>query len=77
VTLRQSPHTPAFYFASEDGQWKLALEHTFGLANKGFEQLQTKSGLSAEDFLCKTLEDATRKKVDRKIFDGPRDADQK
>lgn len=77
VTLRQAPKVPAFYFASEDGKWKLALSHTFRLANKGFEQLQAKSSLSTEDFLAKMLEDATRKKVDKSIFDGPREKDAK
>jgi hypothetical protein len=77
ATLRQAPKTPAFYFASEENQWKLALSYTFSLANKGFEQLQTKSGLTGEDFMCKMLEDATRKKVDRAIFDGPRAGDAK
>lgn len=77
VTLQQNPKVPAFYFANEDGKWKLSLSHGFGIAQKGFEQLQAKSGLSPDDFLCKMLEDATKKKVDRKIFDGPRDSDDK
>jgi hypothetical protein len=77
VTLQQNPKVPAFYFANEDGKWKLALSQGFGIAQKGFEQMQVKSGMSADDFLCKMLEDATRKKVDRKIFDGPRDKDEK
>lgn len=77
VTLQQNPKVPAFYFANEDGKWKLALSNGFGIAQKGFEQIQAKSGLSADDFLCKMLEDATRKKVDRKIFDGPREKDEK
>jgi hypothetical protein len=73
VTLRQNPKVPAFHFAKEDGKWKLALSYDFKLAQKGFEQLQAKSGLSADEFLIKTLEEATRRKVDRKIFDGPRE----
>jgi hypothetical protein len=73
VTLRQSPKTPAFYFAKEDGKWRLALSKTTALADKGFEQLAKKSGLTEEDFLFKLLEDATKKKPDPKIMDGPLD----
>lgn len=71
VTLRQNAKVPAFWFAKESGQWQLALSHTFTGADKGLEQVVKKAGLSEEDFLLKTLETESKKKVDKKILDGP------
>lgn len=71
VTLRQNAKVPAFWFTKESGPWRLALSHTFAGADKGLEQVVKKAGLSEEDFLLKTLETESKKKVDKKILDGP------
>jgi len=71
VTLRQNAKVPAFWFTKETGQWQLALSHTFAGADKGLEQVVKKSELSEEDFLIKILEAESKKKIDKKLLDGP------
>jgi len=71
ASIPQAPNTPALYFLNESGQWKLALWQSFEIANLAMKSEVEKSGLTEEEFVIKTIDALSSKKVDVRILSGP------
>lgn len=63
---------PLFNFVKEPG-WKLDLVSSFELGNAAMQQEIAKTGLSEEQFIIRTLNALSPRKVDQRIFSGPLD----
>lgn len=71
ASIPQAPDTPALYFLNESGQWKLALWQSFEIANFAMKSEVAKSGLTEEEFIIRTIDAISSKKVDVRILSGP------
>ncbi len=71
ASIPEYPDAPAFYFLNESGQWKLALWRSFELANRAMQSEVTKSGLTEEQFILRTIDALSSKKIDERILSGP------
>jgi hypothetical protein len=67
--IKKSPLTPAFHFIKENKKWKLALVKSFPLVIKTLKAIKP-SGVNEDEWIITLLETVTKKKVDKKIFDG-------
>ena len=71
ASVPKFPNTPALYFLKESGQWKLALWQSFELVNYAMRVTVEKSGLTEEQFIIKSINMLSSKKVDARILSGP------
>jgi hypothetical protein len=71
ASIPLAPGIPVFHFLNESGQWKLNLLASFEIANFAMKQEVTKSGLTEEQFIIRTLNALSSKEVDERIFSGP------
>ena len=71
ASVSKFPNTPAFYFLKESGQWKLALWQSFELVNLAMRLAVERSGLTEEEFIIKSINMLSSKKVDARILSGP------
>ena len=73
ASIPQAPGVTALYFQKESGQWKLALWQSFRIANLAMKAQVEKSGLTEEEFILKTINTLSSKKVNARILSGPLD----
>lgn len=71
ASIPRFPNTPALYFRKESGRWKLALWRSFELVNLAMRLTVEKSGLTEEEFILKSINMLSSKKVDTRILSGP------
>ena len=71
ASVPKFPNTPAFYFLKESGQWKLALWQSFEIVNYAMRVRVEKSGLTEEEFIIKSINMLSSKRVDARILSGP------
>lgn len=67
--IKKAPLTPAFHFIKENKKWKLALVKSFPLVIKTFKAMKP-SDVDEDQWIITLLETITKRKVDKKIFDG-------
>ena len=67
-----APEIPVFHFRKESGVWKLNLLASFELGNRAIKEQISGSGMTEEQFILRTIEMVSPRKVDERILDGPR-----
>ena len=63
ATKAGDPVGLSMHFVKEDGEWRLDMMQLMKLANGAFDAMQKQSGLSEEEFITRTIEMVTSKRL--------------